>query len=81
MKWRLGAWDVQGVPLEAGQPAPGLSSTPIAGNPRNPGMSPYIRHPGTHHTDEQWKNREGRGEASQLGERGRKLARSVQPYD
>ena len=34
-KWRFGAWDMQGLPLEAGQPAPAPSNTPMAGNPRN----------------------------------------------
>lgn len=50
-----GAWDVQGLPLETGQPVPGSSSTPVAGNPWNPAMSPHTRLPGACHTDKQWK--------------------------
>ena len=41
-QWRLGAWDVQGLPMEAGQQAPGPRKSPMAGNPRNPGIRAAI---------------------------------------
>ena len=41
---------------------PGASTT-IAGNPRNPVMSPHARTTGIHHTEKQWKM--GRGEGKE----------------
>ena len=47
--WRPASQPLDRVPL------------PWLANPRNPAMSPHARHPGTCHTDRQWKG-EGRGE-------------------
>ena len=62
-KWRLGAWDVQGLPQEAYQPAPGPKIALMARNPGNPAMDPQARDQGILHTGKQWrKSRRGSGE-------------------
>ena len=54
---RLGAWDVQGLPLEAGQPAPG----PSGWQSPQPSHEPHARRPGTRRTDKQCEKIAGRG--------------------
>ena len=61
-KWRLGAWDVQGLPQEAYQPAPGPKIALMASNPGNTAMRPQARDPGTlRHWQAVEKEQEGIG--------------------
>ena len=68
---------VQGLPLEASQPArPSTKYCSHGSNPGNPVMSPHARHLGTRHTDKPWKyGREwggGGGTKAHLYKHGRK---------
>lgn len=64
-KWRLGSWDVEGLRLEADQPASGLNISFIAGNPRNPPPRQASRHPSNCQAVEKKEEGRERG-ASQL---------------
>ena len=82
-KWRLGAWDVQGLLLEAGQPVPGPSSTPTTANPCNPAMGSMAGIQTSVTLTSSGKNNEGRG-ASRLGEAAQENLKDlqlVQPCD
>ena len=67
-KFRLDAWDIQEPPLSAARRQ--METTPMASyGSQILGTQPWAPHTegrktGSHHTDKQWKDREGQGRES-----------------